>query len=92
MSKKMNEELEVFLSSKKSSVRKLYHRGINLFSEWYGKSVKEILEERKADVTAKPNESIVDCKFRSDRFQRELEKFHAYLLKTYALNTVGNIA
>jgi len=84
-----NREMEAFLNSRKSSIRRSYVRGLELFSEFYGKSIKEILEERKDDVTPRPNESIVDAKFRADRFQRELEKFHSWLQteKKLMLNT-----
>lgn len=79
--------MEKFLDSKKSSLMKTYRRGIELFSKWYGKTVEEILNERKSDITPKPNENIVDAKFRAERFEKKLEKFHTHLLKTYALNT-----
>lgn len=86
----MNEkEMQTFIDSKGKAIRRTYRRGLELFSEFYGKSVKEILEERKNDVTAKPNESLVDAKFRADRFEKELEKYHTWLQqeKHYSLNT-----
>ena len=79
--------MQVFLDAKKGSIKKLYRRGIVLFSEWYKKDVDTILEERKDDLTPRANENIIDAKFRAERFEKELEKFHAHLLKTYALNT-----
>ena len=43
----------------------MYRRGIELFCEWYGKDVDTILEERKDDLTPRPNESFVDAKQRA---------------------------
>jgi len=84
-----NIEMEAFLDSKKGSLRRSYKRGLETFSEFYGKSIKQILEERKDDATPRKNEGIVDAKFRSDRFQRELEKYHTWLQKekNYSINT-----
>lgn len=45
-----------FLDSySKKSTRRMYRRGLELFCEWYGKDVDTILEERKDDLTPRPN-------------------------------------
>jgi len=33
------------------NTRRLYKRGIDKFAEWYGKTIDEILAERKDDLT-----------------------------------------
>jgi len=51
------------------------------FCEWFGKSSDEILEMRKKDV-------VSDDQLQKRRFAREIEKFHAFLLKQgYKINT-----
>jgi len=73
--------MEAFLGSLAKKTRQNWDRSIKLFSEWYGKSVNEILEERKDDLTPREGENFIDRKNRADRFERELEKFHAWMLK-----------
>ena len=58
------------------STRRMYRRGLELFCKWYGKDVDTILEERKDDLTPRPNESFVDAKQRASRYEKLLEKFH----------------
>jgi integrase len=85
--KEMN-SLDTFLSTLAKSARANWKRGIELYCEWSNKTVDQILEERKQDLTPKPNESPVEKKQRSSRYEKELEKFHAYLLsKDYKINT-----
>lgn len=69
----MAEFLDSF--SKKSTGR-MYKRGIELFSEWYGKDVETILKERKDDLTPRANETLVDAKQRTSRYEKLLERFH----------------
>lgn len=78
-----------FLDSfSKKSTRRMYKRGIELFCEWYGKDVETILNERKDDLTPKPNETLVDSKQRASRYEKLLEKFHAWLEKQgYKINS-----
>lgn len=84
----MSEYMEKFLSSVRKSTANSWRRGITLFTEWYGKSVDTILQERKKDLIPRPNENFIDQKNRSDRFERELEKFHKWMVnKGYAINT-----
>ncbi len=79
----MKDALRQFLDSLKTkATRRLYERGIRTFSEWYKKSVEEILEERKSDLTPKPNENIIEAKQRATRFERILEKWHKSLVES----------
>jgi predicted phosphoadenosine phosphosulfate sulfurtransferase len=52
--------IQEFLDSLPSKgTKKVYKSGLKKFLEWYGKSAKEILKERKDDLTQKPNEDLV---------------------------------
>jgi hypothetical protein len=80
--------MEEFLGSLSKKTSSNWKRGINLFVEFYGKSVDVILEERKDDLTPRNGENLIDQKNRADRFERELEKFHRWMLsKDYTINT-----
>ena len=80
--------MEEFLGSLSKKTGSNWKRGINLFVEWYGKSVDDILQERKEDLTPRANENLIDQKNRAGRFERELEKFHKWMLgKGYTINT-----
>jgi hypothetical protein len=62
--------MEAFIDSlRKKSTRSTYKRGIDLFAAFYGKDIDAILEERKGDLTPRPNESLVDGKQRADRYE-----------------------
>ena len=70
------------------NTRKGYRVGIKKFHEWFGKSPREILEARKDDLTQKPGENLIEYRNRAARFEKEIEKFHGYLLKQgYTTNT-----
>ena len=70
------------------NTRKGYRVGIKKFQEWCGKSPREILEARKDDLTQRPGEDFIEYRNRAARFEREIEKFHGYLLKQgYTTNT-----
>jgi len=70
------------------NTRKGYKIGIKKFNEWFGKSPREILEARKDDLTQKPGEDLIEYRNRAARFEKEIEKFHGYLLKQgYTTNT-----
>jgi len=85
----MTEFLDSF---RKKSTRRMYKRGLDLFSEFYGKDVETILKERKDDLTLRANESLVDAKQRATRFEKLLEKFHGWLLdQGYKLNTARTL-
>ena len=70
----------------------MYKRGLDLFCEFYGKDVDTILLERKDDLTPRPNENFVDSRQRSSRYEKILEKYHAWLLKQdYKINTARTL-
>ena len=70
------------------NTRKGYRVGIKKFYEWFGKSPREILEARKDDLTQRPGEDLIEYRNRAARFEKEIEKFHGYLLKQgYTTNT-----
>lgn len=80
---KMSEKLlKDFLDSvTNENTRKSYSRGINLFLQFTGKTVKQILDERKEDLTPKSNEGLVDTKQRATRFEKQyLEPFYQAML------------
>jgi integrase len=78
---KASEFIEYLEKSKSKSTVRIYKRGLELFSEYYGKSLDQILEERKQDLLSS------DAKQRK-RFVRELEMFHVWLLKP--IHTIQN--
>jgi len=70
------------------NTRKGYRVGIKKFYEWFGNSPREILEARKDDLTQRPGEDLIEYRNRAARFEKEIEKFHGYLLKQgYTTNT-----
>lgn len=72
--------MEAFLNSyPKKNTRRLYKRGIDKFADWYGKSIDEILAERKDDLTPKRNESLIDAKQRANHYEKLLEEFYNWL-------------
>ena len=47
---------------------------------------------RKDDLTQKAGENLIDYRNRAARFQKEIEKFHSYLLgQKYTINTARNM-
>jgi len=52
----------------------MYVQGLKKFAEWYGKSIDEILKERRNDLKS-------DDLFRKKRFAQKIEEFHADLVK-----------
>ena len=82
---KAEEFLNYLKEAKSKSTLRIYRRGLELFSEYYQKSLDEILEERRTDLLSR------DSKQRK-RFVRELEKFHKWLLeeKKYPLNSASS--
>ena len=81
--------VEAFLDSIiNPNTRKGYLVGIKKFCEWFGKSPREILEARKDDLTQRSKEGLIEYRNRAARFEREIEKFHGYLLSHgYTTNT-----
>lgn len=60
--------------TKSKNTLKIYKLGLALFSKYYGKSLDQILEERKNDLAS-------GNAIRRKRFLREIEKFHSWLMK-----------
>lgn len=72
--------------------RKVYKYGLNKFLEWYGKTGKEVLEERKNDLTQRPNEDIVTYRNRAANYERIIESFYNHLIeKGYKINAAKSI-
>lgn len=75
-----------------SSTRKGYRLGIKKFCQWFGKPAEEVLQLRKDDLTQRAGENLIEYRNRAARFQKEIEKFHSYLLEQgYAINTARNM-
>jgi integrase len=67
--------------------------GIKKFVGFYGKSAEEILQMRMEDLTPKLKENVVERAHRAKRFERELERFHAWLLqKGYSINSARSLS
>jgi integrase len=72
--------------------RKGYRFGLNKFVEWFGKPAEEILAMRQKDLTQKPGENLVEYRNRAARFEKEIEKFHSYLIENgYSINSARNM-
>jgi integrase len=72
--------------------RKGYRFGLNKFVEWYGKPAEEILAIRQEDLTQRQGENLVEYRNRAARFEKEIEKFHSYLLENgYSINSARNM-
>jgi integrase len=72
--------------------RKGYRFGLNKFVEWFGKPAEEILSIRQEDLTQRPGENLVEYRNRAARFEKEIEKFHSYLIETgYSINSARNM-
>ncbi len=89
----MELSVQEFLDSLSNpNTKKEYRHGVKKFSEWYGKSAEEILELRKDDLTQKPEENLIEYRNRAARFEKEIEKFHSYLLEQgFTINTARNL-
>jgi integrase len=85
--------VQVFLNSiSNPRTRKGYRFGLNKFVEWFGKPAEEILAMRQEDLTQRPGENLVEYRNRAARFEKEIEKFHSYLLeKGYSINSARNM-
>lgn len=89
----MDMSVQAFLDSvSNSNTKKEYRHGIKKFCDWFGKSAEEILELRKDDLTQKAEENLIDYRNRAARFEKEIEKFHGYLLSEgFSINTARNL-
>jgi len=84
----MNLSEQTFLDSVTNpKTKKCYKYGLNKFCQWYGKTAEEILELRKDDLTQRVGENLIEYRNRASRFEKEIEKFHAYLLTSKSINT-----
>jgi hypothetical protein len=74
------------------STRKGYRFGLKEFVEWFGKPAEEILAIRQEDLTQRAGENLIEYKNRAARFEKEIEKFHSYLIeKGYSINSARNM-
>jgi integrase len=72
--------------------RKGYRFGLNKFVDWFGKPAEEILAMRQEDLTQKPGENLVEYRNRAARFEKEIEKFHSFLIENgYSINSARNM-
>jgi site-specific recombinase XerD len=72
--------------------RKGYRFGLNKFVEWFGKPAEEVLGIRQDDLTQKSGENLVEYKNRAARFEKQIEKFHSYLIEEgYSINSARNM-
>jgi integrase len=79
---------QAFLDSVSNpGTKKCYKHGLNKFCEWYGKTAEQILELRKNDLTQQTGENLIEYRNRASRFEKEIEKFHAYRLTRGSINT-----
>ena len=89
----MEMSVQEFLNSiSNPRTRKGYRFGLNKFIEWFGKPAEKILAMRQEDLTQKPGENLVEYRNRAARFEKEIEKFHSYLIeKGYSINSARNM-
>ena len=85
--------VQEFLDSLPSKgTKKVYKYGLNKFFEWSGKTANQILEERKEDLTQRPNEDIVTYRNRSSNYEKIIESFYNYLIdKGYKINAAKSV-
>jgi len=87
----MEMSIQQFLDSVSNAhTKKEYRHGLKKFCEWFGKDAEEILEMRKDDLTQRVGENLIEYRNRASRFEKEIEKFHSYLLESYKINTARN--
>jgi integrase len=89
----MELSVQEFLDSVSNpNTKKEYRHGIKKFCDWFGKSAEEILELRKDDLTQRQGENLIEYRNRAARFEKEIEKFHSYLLaQGFTINTSRNL-
>lgn len=74
-------EKEFLDSVSNPNTKKSYRYGLRTFLEWFGKSAEEVLTMRQEDLTRKPDENIIEFRNRAARFEKEIERFHSYLIQ-----------
>ncbi len=89
----MEMSVQEFLNSVSNPrTKKGYRFGLNKFVEWIGKPAEEVLAMRQEDLTQKPGENLIEYKNRAARFEKEIEKFHSYLIdEGYSINSARNM-
>jgi integrase len=89
----MELSVQEFLDSVSNpNTKKEYRHGAKKFCDWFGKSAEEVLEMRKNDLTQRQGENLVEYRNRAARFEKEIEKFHSYLLsQSFTINTSRNL-
>jgi integrase len=85
--------VQEFLDSLPSKgTKKVYKYGLNKFLKWYGKTAGEVLEERKDDLTQRPNEDIVTYRNRASNYERIIESFYNHLIENgYKINAAKSV-
>jgi integrase len=85
--------VQEFLDSLPSKgTKKVYKMGLKKFFEWYGKTPDQVLQERKDDLTQRPDEDLVTYKNRATNYSKIIERFHTHLLdKGYKINTAKSL-
>jgi hypothetical protein len=85
--------VQEFLDSLPSKgTKKVYKSGLKKFLEWYGKSAEQVLQERKDDLTQRPNEDLVTYRNRASNYAKTIERFHAHLIdEGYKINTAKSL-
>ena len=88
----MNLSEQEFLDSISNPLtKKEYKHGLKRFVEWFNKPVEEILKIRQDDLTQRIGENLIEYKNRASKFEKIIEKFHAYLLTKYSINTARTV-
>jgi integrase len=85
--------VQEFLDSLPSKgTKKVYKYGLNKFLVWYGKTANVVLEERKDDLTQRPNEDIVTYRNRASNYEKIIESFYNHLIeKGYKINAAKSV-
>ena len=85
--------VQEFLDSLPSKgTKKIYKMGLKKFFEWANKTPDQVLQERKNDLTQKPNEDLVTHRNRAQNYAKIIERFHSHLLQQgYKINTAKSL-
>lgn len=73
----VEEFLKYVQKSRAKNTLIMYREGLKRFTEWYGKTANEVLQERLKDVKS-------DDLLKKRRYRRKIEEFHRYLIKEKA--------
>lgn len=89
----LNMSVQEFLDSLPSKgTKKVYKMGLKKFFEWYEKTPEQVLQERKDDLTQRPDEDLVTYKNRASNYLKIIERFHTHLLdEGYKINTAKSL-